>query len=248
MSISTTSNQNVIKYPKYLFILMLSYAMFVLISNWYDSRLIEVFGVSMTPGALIYSLTFLQADMITEVYGFKNARIAILYALLFNSLFVIYGWGILHLPTPSNITTDVSFNDFLAKNSRIIIASFIGYFTTEPLNSFLVAKLKIALKGKYMGFRFIFSSLISGFFDTMLFMPIAFYGAINNAALIKLAIHVWLIKAGIEILFAPLSIRIAKKLKQIDQIDIYDTNTKFNIFSLDTTYSEKDNKYNESKF
>ncbi len=72
------------QYPKYLWFLILSYSMVLAMSNWYDSRIILIFGMSITPGALIYPITFLLSNMITEVYGFKNARLAILTALLFN--------------------------------------------------------------------------------------------------------------------------------------------------------------------
>jgi queuosine precursor transporter len=245
MSVKAIPNQYIIKYPKFLFILILSYSMFVMTSNWYDSRFVEIFGISTTPGALLYSITFLQSNMITEVYGFKNARLAIFYALAFNTFFVFFGWFIMHLPSPENVSSTASFNDFLAVNTKIVAASFVGYCVSEPINSYIVSKLKIYFEGKYIGIRFIISILTSGVLDTILFVFIAFYGVISNENLIKLALHVWAIKSSIEILFLPISIRLSKKLKQIEQLDIYDTDTKFTIFSLDTNYTEKNNKYNE---
>lgn len=245
MSINAISDGYIIKYPKFLFILILSYSIFVMMSNWYDSRLIEILGVSITPGALVYSITFLQSNMITEVYGFKNARIAIFYAFVFNLLFVLYGWLIMCLPTPSNMNINISFDDFLVTNSRIMAASFVGYCIAEPINSYLVSKLKMYFNGKYIGIRFIISTLISGMLDTILFIVIAFYHTIKYIDLFYLAVHVWIIKTLIEVLFLPLAIRISKKLKKIEKLDIYDEDTKFTFFSLDTNYTEKNNKYNE---
>lgn len=247
MSINSLSNKYIIKYPKYLFLLILSYSMFVIMSNWYDSRLIEILGISITPGALIYSITFLQSNIITEVYGFKNARLAIFYALVFNFLFVIYGWAVMTLPSPSNLLINSSFNDFLVLNSRIIIASFFSYSISEPINSYMVSKLKIRLNGQYVGIRFLISTLFSGIIDTMLFIFIAFYGTVKSQELISLIVHVWLIKTGVEILFLPIAIRLSKKLKNIEKLDIYDTYTKFTLFSLDTSYTDINNKYLHSQ-
>ena len=57
--------------PKYLWLLILSYSMILAMSNWYDSRIVEIFGISVTPGSMVYSLTYLISNSITEVYGFK---------------------------------------------------------------------------------------------------------------------------------------------------------------------------------
>lgn len=238
-----SSDNYIIKYPKNLFFLIFSYSMFVVMSNWYDSRIINFFGISVTPGALIYSITFLQSNILTEVYGFKNSRLAIFYALIFNCLFVIYGWIIMMMPSPENVNMQ-SFNDFLLTNLRITFASFISFSISEPFNSYLVSKLKIYFNGKYVGIRFIFSTLSSGLTDTFLFINIAFYGILSNSAILKLFFHVWIVKTIVEILFLPLAIRISKNLKKIEKLDIYDTDTKFTLFSLDTSYTQKNNKYN----
>src|SRR5690242_16717426 len=107
------NGRNIEQYPRYLWIIILAYTMVLSMSNWYDSRIVEVFGISITPGALVYPITFLFSNVITEVYGFKNARKAILIAFMFNILFIIYGLIVLHLPTPENVTNNLSFDAFL---------------------------------------------------------------------------------------------------------------------------------------
>lgn len=235
------ANQYIIKYPKFLFLLVFSYSMFVLMSNWYDSKLIEIFGMTLAPGCLIYSVTFLQANMITEVYGFKNARLAIYYALIFNLLFVVYGWLVMSLPSSSQ--TSSSFDDFLFTNLRIILSSFVSCCIAEPINALMTSKLKIYCQGKYVGIRFILSTLFSGLIDSMIFVVVAFYGVINNPELLKLGLNIWLIKIFVEISLLPIAVRISKKLKNIEKLDIYDVDTRFTFFSLDTNYTEKNNHF-----
>lgn len=240
---SLQKNKYIHQYPKYLWFFILSFSMTLAMSNWYDSRIVEIFGVSVTPGSLVYSITFLLSNTITEVYGFKNSRKAILTALMFNMIFIIYGWIIMSLPTPLNVNNDPAFDAFLAVNFRIISASFISYLIAEPVNAYIVAKLKSIQNGQHIGIRFILSTLISGFIDSILFITIAFYGVIPDNEIVGLIFHIWMVKTFIEILGLPLSISVAKKLKQIEKLDIFDTNTQFTLFSLDSDYSESDNKY-----
>jgi queuosine precursor transporter len=240
---SSKNNHCIVQYPRYLWLLILSYSMTLSMSNWYDSRIVEVFGISVTPGSLVYSITFLLSNVITEVYGFKNARKAILTAFMFNVIFIIYGWIVLILPTPLNINNNPSFDAFLMVNLRIIFASFISYLIAEPTNAYIVAKLKSIQEGKHIGIRFIASTLSSGAIDSVLFIVVAFYHTMPNSDLIVLIFHIWMVKTFIEVLGLPLSISVARKLKRIEELDIFDTNTKFTMFGLKSGYSELDNKY-----
>lgn len=245
MKMNSKVESNISQYPKYLWFLILSYSMVLAMSNWYDSRIILIFGMSITPGALIYPITFLLSNMITEVYGFKNARLAILTALLFNLIFIIYGQIIMALPTQSGAGDLSSFDSFLSVNLRIIAACFISCLISEPLDAFIVSKLKIALNGGFIGIRFILSTLISGIFDSISFILIAFYNIMPNNEIIGLILHIWMIKTVVELLGLPITIRLTNKLKQIEKLDIYDTDTKFNIFNLDINYTESNNKFDK---
>lgn len=215
-------------------------------SNWYDARLISILGLVISPGTLSYPLSFLISDSITEVYGFKKARLAIWTALFFNLLFILFGQLIIQLPSPTFSTDNESFDKLLSLNFWIVCASFISCIVSEPINSFLIAKLKIYLNGRYVGIRFISSTIIATFLDTILFVSIAYHNEVNYLNMIKMVLNVWWIKVFIEIIFLPFSIRITKWLKQQEQTDIYDYQTNFNIFSLDSTYRSENNRYNNN--
>lgn len=232
---------------RYLWFLMLSFAMIISISNWYDARLISIFGLVVSPGSLSFPLSFILSDTITEVYGYKNARLAIWAALFFNLLFLLFGQLVIHLPSPSFATDNEEFNRLLTMNLWIVCASFVSYLISEPVNSYLIAKLKIAMHGKYMGIRFVTSTVFAAFVDSIVFISIAYHGSVDISNIFVMILNIWIIKSIIEILFLPFSIRITKKLKQKEQADIYDHKTKFNIFNLDSTYDSSNNHYLNNK-
>jgi uncharacterized integral membrane protein (TIGR00697 family) len=234
--------------PTFLWFLILSYSMVMVLANWFDVRLIQIFGLNTDAGTLVFPFTFLLSDLITEVYGFKYARRAIWCGFLFNAVFVIYGQVIIHLPSPSYATQNAAFDALFALDKRIIFASAISYLCSEPLNSFIMAKLKIFFSGRYLALRFVSSTFIASLVDSVIFTVIAFYGAMQNRELIELMLTMWLIKVAIEIVGLPISISLVKKLKQKEKLDIYDNNTNFNLFTLNTTYSEAANHFKKINF
>lgn len=203
-----------------------------------------MFCFTISPGALSFPLSFLLSDVITEVYGYKNARQAIWAALFFNSLFLIFGQIVTHLPAPSfAIENNAAFDKLLTANLWIICGSFISYLVAEPLNSYVIAKLKILLNGKYIGIRFISSTILAAFIDSILFVSIAFHNLADSKNLINMIFSVWLLKSIIEIIGLPLSIRLTKWLKSNENLDIYDHKTNFNLFKFDINYETDDNHY-----
>lgn len=237
-------DERIRQYPHALWFLLIAYTSVILLANWYDVRLIRVFALETDAGTLIFPFTFLLSDLITEVYGYKYARRAIWTGFLFNFLFIIYGQVIIHLPSPDYaLVTNTSFDNLLQFNSRIILASTLSYLCSEPLNSYLMAKLKLKTKGKYMSLRFVLSTVIASFFDSFIFGTLAFAGTMTNTNLLKFNITMWLIKVGIEVLGLPISIKLAYRLKRYEKLDIYDSRTNFNLFRLEADYSLQNNRY-----
>lgn len=229
---------------KYLWLFSLAYTLIFFTSNWFDPRQIHILGLNTGAGSIVFPITYLISDIVTEVYGYKHARIAVWTALLFFLIFVLYGQMVIALLASDSISR-VAISTFLYTNNRIILAAILSYLITENINSYIVAKLKISLIGKYMGLRFIGSTLTSYILNELIYAPIAFYGLIPN---FKHFVHhmlaSWLFMVSIELLLLPFSIRLAKHLKMIENLDIFDTQTNFNPFSLNTDY---ENRHNQSK-
>jgi uncharacterized integral membrane protein (TIGR00697 family) len=234
----------IIPQPQYLWFFTLTFSMVIVLANWFDARLISIFGLATDAGTLVFPLTFLLSDMITEVYGFKYARRAIWCGFLFNAIFILYGQIIIHLPSPAYAaTSNAMFDTLLAANVRIICASALSYLIAEPLNSLIMAKLKMKMQGRYMGIRFVSSTVVASGIDSFVFGTIAFYGTMSNQNLLALILTMWFIKVFLEVIGLPISISLTKKIKQAEQLDIYDKQTNFTVFSLDTHYSDNDNAF-----
>jgi len=217
--------------------------MVTVLANWFDPRLIKISGLTTDAGTLIFPFTFLLSDLITEVYGYKHARRAIWCGFLFNIIFIAYGQLVIHLPNPNFPTNNKMFDSLILTNSRIIFASIFSYLISEPLNSLVMAKLKIQFNGFYIGIRFLCSTVVAAGTDSFIFGAIAFYGIINNKNLVNLILTMWFIKVLIEIFGLPISIRLAKMLKKNERVDIYDKRTNFNLFDLDVNYTNEDNEF-----
>lgn len=244
MSQTFTNNVLFKQAPRLLWFFILAYSMTLVMSNVLAARLIQVFGTTLPPGALVFPFTFLISDLVTEVYGYKHARRAIWAAFLFNLIFLAFEQLVIHLPSPDfNLNNSGAFNKLLALNTAILFASFCSYLIAEPLNAYTLAKLKIKCAGEYMGLRFVASTIMACTIDSLIFIPIAFGRFLPITTLFYLILNIFLVKVSIELLGLPLFIRLARWLKQKEQIDIYDVNTNFNPASLEAEYDSSNNYF-----
>lgn len=215
--------------------------MVLVFANWFEARLILIGDLVTGGGTLIFPLTFLLADVLTEVYGYKQTRRAIWAGFLFNILFVAYGYLITLLPGPDFYQNNTYFNEIIHIDARIMLASLVSYLCSEPLNATLIAKLKVKTKGQHMAFRFVFSTVIASGVDSVLFNALAFYNTMPLTKLVNFTIVLWLLKVVIEVIGLPFSVYLAKKLKKFENLDIYDDSTNFTLFSFEASYDDLDN-------
>lgn len=236
----TTSSATIKPYPRWLWFITLTYSMLVILTSWFNPYLVLIYKLSMSAGMLSAPLTFLTAGLITEVYGYKYARRAIWGAFLFNTGLIIYGQMVTHLPSPAYAVNNSQFDTLLMFNTKIILAFVISYFSSEPLNCFFLAKLKVVWKGQYMAIRFALSILSAASINSIAYSLISVTTILNHRHLLTAIFVTWLI----VIMFLPLLVCLAKNLKTIEKINIYDIETNFSLFSLDTTYIKEDDKFN----
>ena len=200
--------------PKALWSLILLYSMVQVHANWFTPRIINLFGVITTAGILLFPLKFLLCNVITEVYGFKYARLALWCGLLVNWCSILYGQLVLLLPNPNFPTHNAVYEVILFVNVRVVLASCISYVIIETLNAFLIATLKIKMFGQNVGARFVLTSLIVGGLDSFIFGILAFYGSVQLSHLISLILSMWFMKVFIEIGCLPITLALVKKLKK----------------------------------
>jgi uncharacterized integral membrane protein (TIGR00697 family) len=105
-------------------------------------------------------------------------------------------------------------------------------FAAGFANDYVIAKMKIFTKGKYLWSRTITSTAVSEFIDTLLFYPIAFYGILPNEILVSAMVGGFTIKVLLETVLTPFTYFAVAKLKKLEQEDYYDYNTNFNPFEF----------------
>lgn len=229
--------------PQYLWLLMIAYVAVLLLANWFDVRLVNFGVLIMDAGTIIFPLSFLTSDLLTEVYGYQWARRAIWVGFVGNMVFMLYGALITHLPNEPSSQPSVLFDQIFSLNARIIIASTISYFICEPVNSLIVAKTKLWLHGRHVGLRFLSSTVIASGLDSVIFTLIAFTGVLPANVLFTMMFDMWLVKVIVETLGLPVSTYLARVLKRKEQLDVYDGHTRFNLFKWKINYTTADNQY-----
>lgn len=206
----------------------------LLISNVASTKIVDLGLFTFDGGTLLFPLSYIFGDILTEVYGYGRSRkviwLGFVSALLMSATFIVVGL----LPPAADWPYQDAYNQILGLTPRIVVASLIAYFVGEFSNSFILAKLKIRMNGRQLWIRTIGSTLIGQLVDTALFILIAFTGIVPNNLLLTLIVSNYLFKCGIEILFTPVTYWLTGWLKQQEQEDYYDTQTDFNPFHIST--------------
>jgi uncharacterized integral membrane protein (TIGR00697 family) len=201
-------------------------------SNIIAVKLIHIFGLIIPAAIVIFPISYIFGDVLTEVYGYRQARLVIWLGFLCNLLSVAAIWLAQVLPPASFWEGQAAYERILGYTPRLLVASFIAYLVGEFVNSFVLAKMKIATKGKWLWTRTITSTLAGQGLDSLVFMVVAFAGTIPASGMANAVVTQWLAKSAYEAILTPATYRIVRFLKQREGIDVYDFNTQFNPFLI----------------
>lgn len=205
----------------------------LLISNIASVKMTAFWGLEFDAGTILFPLSYIFGDILTEVYGYKRSRRIIWMGIAMNLLMVGVLAFVAWLPAASWWENQVAFEGVLGQVPRIVLASMIAYFAGEFSNSYILAKIKIWMEGRYLWLRTISSTIVGQGVDVLFFTLIAFYGTISGADLISIMIGNYIFKVAIEVLFTPFTYMIVGYLKRSEGVDVYDRNTNFNPFRLE---------------
>ena len=189
-------------------------------------------------GVLFFPISYLFGDILTEVYGYARSRKVIWVgfgALIFASLmsFVVTSLAPAKTMSPEQVQ---AVNLIFGQTSRIVLASLLAFWMGEFVNSLVLAKMKVFSRGKHLWMRTIGSTFAGEFIDSLVFYPIAFYGAPGwtTEQVVSVMIGNYFIKVLWEVLATPFTYKIVNYLKRAEHEDFYDQDTNFNPFTLET--------------
>lgn len=205
----------------------------LLTANIIAVKLIEIGPFILPAGVVIFPVSYILGDILTEVYGFRWARRAIWLGFVGNLVAVIAIWIAGLLPSPAFWDSQDAYDAILGFTPRLLVASFVAYLVGEFANSTVLAKMKVWTQGRHLWARTISSTIIGQGLDSIVFVVIAFGGILIPAAIVATVLSQWVFKSAYEIMATPLTYLVVNKLKQVEGVDVYDTNTNMNPFSFE---------------
>ena len=185
-------------------------------------------------GVLFFPISYIFGDILTEVYGYARARRVVwagFAALIFASLMSATVVG---LPPAPGWEHQGAYETVYGQTPRIVLASLIAFFCGEFTNSYVLAKMKIWTKGRFLWARTIGSTVVGEGVDSLIFYPLAFYGVWPDALLVKVMVVNYVLKTAWEAVITPFTYAIVIFLKKAERVDHFDRDTNFTPFSLKT--------------
>ena len=185
-----------------------------------------VFGA----GILFFPLSYVLGDVLTEVYGYARAR-RVVWAGFGASLFAAFmAWAVVTMPPAPDWTGQDALAAVFGQVPRIFIASILAFWAGEIANAFVLARMKVLTKGRWLWTRTIGSTVVGQGVDSLIFYPLAFLGVWPTSLVIQVMVTNYLLKVLWEIVLTPLTYKIVAWFKRAEGLDIYDTTTDFTPF------------------
>jgi hypothetical protein len=220
---------------RYYDLVMAGFVTVLLCSNVIGAgKIFSVWGYSFSAGVLFFPISYVFGDVLTEVYGYARARkvvwagFAAMVFASFMSAFIVW------LPPADGWPNQGAYAMVFGLTPRITAASLVAFFAGEFANSYVLARMKVAMKGKRLWMRTIGSTIVGEGIDSAIFYPAAFLGVWPTDLVVKVTIGNYVVKVLWETAATPLTYKMVGFLKKAEQEDYYDRDTDFTPFSLKT--------------
>jgi uncharacterized integral membrane protein (TIGR00697 family) len=217
---------------KYFDLIMALFVAVLLISNVASSKILELGPFTFDGGTILFPISYIFGDILTEVYGYRRSRRVIWVGFgcagLMAGVFALVG----ALPPAAGWENQEAYEAILGTTPRIVLGSLIAYFAGEFSNSYTLAKMKILTQGRWLWTRTVGSTLVGEGVDTALFVTIAFAGSLPWPLFWSIIASNYIFKVGLEAAMTPVTYRVTDFLKRTEKEDVYDVDTDFNPFKI----------------
>jgi queuosine precursor transporter len=219
---------------RYFDFVMAAFVAILLLSNVIGAaKLASLWGYTFGAGILFFPLGYVIGDVLTEVYGYARARRCIWAGFAALIFMAFMSWVVVSLPPAEGWTNQPAYDAVFGQVPRIVFASVVAFWAGEFVNSIVLAKLKVLTKGKYLWTRTISSTVFGQGVDSLLFYPLAFWGASGwtNDAVLTVMVTNWGLKVLWEVVLTPVTYAVVGFLKRREGVDVFDERTDFTPFS-----------------
>jgi queuosine precursor transporter len=225
---------------RYLDIVMVAFVVILVCSNLIGpakaaTLTLPLIGpVTFGAGVLFFPISYIFGDILTEVYGYAHARRVIWAGFAALVFAAVMATVVVALPPAPEWPNQKVYEIAFGNTWRIAGASMLAYFCGEFVNSYVLAKMKVASEGRNMSLRFVASTIAGEAVDSTLFYPLAFYNSdiMPNSLVVTLMFSQFITKTLVEIFFLPVTTRIVAALKRAENEDYFDRATDFSPFKV----------------
>ena len=225
------------RHYRYYDLIMAMFVTVILCSNLIGpGKVCRVFDITFGAGNLFFPISYIFGDILTEVYGYARTRKVIWAGFVAMIFATIMSFAVVHMPTdsgePFNERIQPALELVFGNTWRIVLGSILGYWCGDFVNSFVLAKMKLLTRGRFLWTRTIGSTLTGQAVDSLIFYPLAFYGIWTTGKMMEVVAFNFLFKVGVEVMFTPITYLVVNALKRAENEDYYDRYTNFTPFSL----------------
>jgi hypothetical protein len=220
---------------RYLDIISVVFVVVLLISNITAIKPLSLpawLHVQMDGGNILFPISYIFGDILVEVYGYARSRRVIWLGFAANAMAALVFSLVVALPAVPDWDLQTAFSQILGQTPRVVLASLCAFLCGEFMNSYIMAKMKLWSRGRWLWTRTLGSTIVGEFADSALFTLIAFAGVWSGETIAKVILGNYLFKVAYEALATPLTYAVVGALKRAEHEDFYDRETKFNPFAL----------------
>lgn len=217
---------------RYFDYMMAAFVAILLLSNLIGaSKLATLHGYTFGAGILFFPLSYVLGDVLTEVYGYANARRCVWMGFGAMVFMAFMSWVVVAMPPADGWDGQSAYESVFGSTWRIVAASVLAFWAGEFVNSFVLAKMKILTDGKHLWTRTIGSTFFGQAVDSAIFYPVAFLGVWSQEQVLTVMVTNWGLKVLWEAVLTPVTYVVVGWFKAREGVDVYDTGTDFSPFA-----------------
>ena len=201
-------------------------------ANLLETKVIQLGSLTVTAGLLVFPISYIINDCIAEVWGFRKARLIIWSGFVMNFFVVTLGLIAVSLPAAPFWEGEEHFNFVFGMAPRIVAASLMAFLVGSFLNAYVMSRMKVASHGKNFSARAILSTVAGEGADSLIFFPLAFGGLMPVSELAKMMVVQVVLKTLYEVIVLPVTVRVVKYIKRVDDTDVYDEHISYNVLKI----------------
>lgn len=211
-------------------LLGVTFCVCLILANLLATKQFLLGPLNLTAGVLVFPISYVVNDCITEVYGYQRAKLIIWTGFVMNFAFVLLAWLADLIPGAPYWTNQEGFHALFGLAPRVALASFAAFIVGSLLNAYVMSRMKIHDKGKRFSLRAIASTIVGEVSDSIIFFPVALGGIVPKENLLIMMLSQVAMKTLYEIVILPITFRVVTWLKRTEGLDVYDHDLQYKVF------------------